>query len=120
MTRPGPRLLVLLLLPLTACSMTLDATKLGVPATLASANGTPPAGTAFSITQHAVYGFWGAVKFSEPSLKKTLAAQLVGGKAVADVRVKVRSRFFDVVITGLTAGLVVPRSVTIEGVVVDQ
>jgi hypothetical protein len=36
---------------------------------------------------------------------------------VADLRIRVRSRFSDVLITGLTLGLVVPRSVTFEGVV---
>jgi hypothetical protein len=36
---------------------------------------------------------------------------------VADLRIQVRSRFTDVLITGLTLGLIVPRSVTFEGVV---
>ncbi len=76
-------------------------------------------GTSFKVTSHAVYGFWGVVKFSEPSLRKTLATQLVGGTGVADLKIKVRSSFFDVLITGLTLGLIVPRSVTFEGVVVQ-
>jgi len=36
---------------------------------------------------------------------------------VADVRIRVRSRWSDVLITALTAGLIVPRTVTFEGVV---
>lgn len=104
----------------SGCSLTLDATHLGVPATLASSAAAPAVGDSFSVTSHAVYGLWGVVKFSEPSLKKALASQLVGAQAVSDVRVKVRSRFGDLLITGLTLGLIVPRSVTIEGVVVKQ
>lgn len=104
----------------TGCSMTLDATKLGVPATLASAAGTPPEGERFSVTNRALYGLWGVVKLSQPSLQKMLAAQLVGGKEVADVRVKVRSKFFDVLVTGLTLGLLAPRAVTVEGVIVEK
>jgi hypothetical protein len=63
---------------------------------------------------------WGLVRFSQPSLRKTLAAQLVGGKEVANVRIRVRSKFSDLLITGLTLGLVVPRAVTIEGVIVER
>jgi hypothetical protein len=50
-------------------------------------------------------------------LRKALAAQLTGGSGIADLRIKVRSRWSDVLITALTAGLIVPRAVTFEGVV---
>lgn len=102
------------------CANNFDATRLGVPVTLASSAATPAVGDSFSVTSRAVYGLWGVVKFSEPSLKKALAAQLAGGKEVADVRIRVRSRLSDIIITGLTLGLVVPRAVTIEGVIVQK
>jgi hypothetical protein len=111
---------LVLAVAMSACSLTLDATHLGVPATLASDAAAPAEGQAFSVTGRAVYGLWGLLKFSQPSLQKTLAAQLVGGTEVANVRVKVRSRLGDLLITALTAGLIVPRAVTIEGVVVKQ
>jgi hypothetical protein len=97
--------------------MTFDATTLGVPVTLASPAGQPPEGSRFSVTSHAVYAFWGLAKLKQPSLRKALAAQLAGGSGVADVRIKVRSRWSDILISALTAGLIVPRAVTFEGVV---
>jgi hypothetical protein len=97
--------------------MTLDATTLGVPVTLASPAGQPPQGSRFSVTSHAVYGLWGLATLKHPSLRKALAAQLAGGSGVADLKIKVRSRFADVLITALTGGLIVPRAVTFEGVV---
>lgn len=100
--------------------MTFDASKLGVPVTMASSATEPATGTSFKVTSHATYGLWGVVKFSEPSLRKALASQLVGQQSVADLKIKVRSRFFDVLITGLTLGIVVPRSVTFEGVIVGK
>ena len=109
-----------LLLPvflLAGCAETFDATTLGVPATLSAPAGQQSQGDRFSVTTHAVYGFWGILRFKEPSLRKALAAQLAGGKGVANVRIRARSRWSDVLITGLTLGLVVPRSVTFEGVV---
>ena len=98
--------------------MTFDSTTLGVPVTLASPAGQPPEGSRFSVTSHAFYALWGLAKLKEPSLRKALAAQLADGSGIADLRIKVRSRWSDVLITALTAGLVVPRAVTFEGVVV--
>jgi hypothetical protein len=117
---PWRSLLPALVLLASGCANTFDATKLGVPTRLASSATAPVEGTRFSVTNRAVYGLWGAIKFSEPSLRKTLAAQLVGGKEIADVRIKVRSKFSDLLVTALTLGLVVPRAVTVEGVVVEK
>jgi hypothetical protein len=97
--------------------MTFDATTLGVPVTLASPAGQSPQGSRFSVTSHAVYVLWGLAKIKEPSLRKALAAQLAGGSGVADLKIKVRSRWSDILITALTGGLIVPRAVTFEGVV---
>ena len=104
-------------LSLAGCAQSFDATTLGVPATLASPAGQPPEGERFAVTSRAVFGFWGILRFKQPSLRKALAAQLGGGSGVADVKIRVRSRWSDLLISVLTAGLVVPRSVTFEGVV---
>lgn len=90
---------------------------LGVPVTLASPAGQTPEGNRFSVSSHAVYALWGLAKLKEPSLRKALAAQLAGGSSVTDLRIKVRSGFSDVLVTVLTVGLIVPRSVTFDGVV---
>jgi hypothetical protein len=110
-----PALLIVSLL--VGCAHTFDATKLGVPATMAAPAGQPAQGSRFSVSSKAVFGFWGLLRYKEPSLRRALAAQLAGGAGIADLRIKVRSRWSDVLITGLTLGLVVPRSVTFEGVV---
>jgi hypothetical protein len=107
----------LLLLSSIGCAETFDATTLGVPVTLASPAGQQPEGTRFRVTSHAVYGFWGLAKIKDPSLRKALAAQLAGGSGVANLKIKVRSRWSDVLVTALTGGLIVPRAVTYEGVV---
>jgi len=104
-------------LSLTGCAETFDATTLGVPVSLAAPAGQTPEGTHFRVTSHAVYGLWGLATLKQPSLRKTLAAQLAGGNGIADLRIKVRSRWTDVLITALTGGLIVPRAVTFEGVV---
>jgi hypothetical protein len=102
---------------LAGCAQTFDSTMLGVPVTMASAAGESPGGSRFRVTSHAVYAFWGLARLKEPSLRKALAAQLAGGSGIADLKIKVRSRWTDVLVTALTAGLVVPRAVTYEGVV---
>ncbi len=102
---------------LSGCAETFDATSLGVPATLAAPAGQPVQGSRFSVTQRSVYGLWGIATIKSPSLRKALAAQLAGGSGIVGLRIRTRSRWSDVLITALTAGLIVPRSVTFEGVV---
>ena len=103
---------------LAGCATTFDTTGIGIPVTLASAAGQPPVGEPFKVNSHSVFGLWGILTFKDPSLEKALAGQLVGGKAVANVKVKARSRWNDVLITVLTAGIVIPRTITFEGVIV--
>jgi hypothetical protein len=113
--RAVPALLLISLL--AGCAHNFDATTLGVPVTVSSPAGQPPQGDRFRVSSKSVFGFWGLIRYKEPSLRKALAAQLAGGTGVADLRIRVRSRWSDVLITGLTLGLIVPRSVTFEGVV---
>lgn len=117
----NPKLLAIIVLLVSSgtagCAETIDATKLGVPATLATAAGAPAEGTHFVVSQRAVYGLWGITTIKLPSLRKALAAQLAGGSSIVGLKIKIRSRWNDVLITALTAGLIVPRSVTFEGTV---
>ena len=108
---------LLLLSSLAGCAETFDATTLGVPVTMASPAGQQPADARFRVSSHAIYGFWGLAKIKDPSLRKALAAQLAGGSGIADLKIKVRSKWTDVLVTVLTAGLIVPRAVTYEGTV---
>jgi hypothetical protein len=110
--------ILLFLASIGGCAQTFDASTLGVPVTLASPAGQQPEGSRFRVTSRALYAFWGIAKIKDPSLRKALAAQLAGGSGIADLKIKVRSRWSDVLITALTAGLLVPRAVTYEGVVV--
>ena len=100
------------------CAQTFDATTLGVPATLASEGAAAPAGTAFKVSAKALWAAWGLIPLNEPSLQKILASQLVDGRSVANVRITTRSSIFDAIISVGTLGVLSPRSVTIEGVVV--
>jgi hypothetical protein len=110
----------LLILALTAngCAMTFDATELGVPASLAESAQAPPKGTAFSITKHPVFLLWGLTLAARPSLEDAIAGQVGTGARVTNLRIKVRSRWSDLLVTVMTAGMFSPRSVTFEGVVV--
>jgi hypothetical protein len=57
------------------------------------------------------------VTLTTPSLQKVLATQLVGGKSVTNLKIRVFSKWSDLLITVLTLGVVVPRTVKFEGVV---
>jgi hypothetical protein len=102
------------------CAMTFDATRLGVPAGMASPAAPPAASDTFNIRSHAMYLFWGLYASSEPSLEHALEGQLAGGRGVQNLRIRVFHRWTDVLITVLSAGIVDPISVTFEGVVTPQ
>jgi hypothetical protein len=65
-----------------------------------------------------VFLVWGAFTAAEPNLEDLLAGQVGAGTRIANLRIRMRARWSDVLITVLTVGLVSPRSVTFEGVVI--
>ncbi|HXM38735.1 MAG TPA: hypothetical protein VN908_08795 [Gemmatimonadales bacterium] len=112
----------LLVLALTAsgCALTFDSSELGVPTSFAEPAQSPPQGTSFRVTKHPVFLLWGAVGASRPNAEDVLAGQVGSGARIANLRIKERSRWSDLLVTVLTGGLIVPRSVTFEGIVVKQ
>ena len=119
-TQYNSRILVaaaLLALSATGCALTFDSTSLGVPVSMASVASRPAVGDTFNVRLGAVYLLWGLLPIKTPNLENTLESQLAGGRAVRNLRIHVRRRLPDVLITVLTAGIVSPVSVTFEGVV---
>lgn len=104
----------------SACSVSFDSSTLGVPASVSEAAGSNVQGTQFQVHQKAVFLFLGMFPTSKPSLEKALAGQLLDGAEVANLTISVRSRFSDLLISFLTLGLIIPRSVTYEGVIVER
>jgi hypothetical protein len=103
----------------SGCAHTFDASTVGVEATMASPAATPAQGEPFVIHKKATFFFWGVIPGARPSLADVLNAQATSTNRVADLRIRVRSSFADMLVTVLTAGLIVPRSVTYEGVIVS-
>jgi len=111
---------VALALAASGCAITFDSSHLGVTATMAEPKEASTAGTAFRVTKHPVYLVMGLFTLSEPKLEDLLAGQLGAGASIASLKIRVRSRWSDVLVTALTLGLVAPRSVTYEGIVVGK
>ena len=109
--------ILIVALPLAGCSMTFDATSLGVPVNMASSSLAPAQGEKFSVNTNATWMFWGAIPLNTPSLKKVLARQLGGGQGVADVKIKVTSGVGGVIFSILTLGVIIPRTVHFEGII---
>jgi hypothetical protein len=109
-----------LALATVACAQTFDSVELGVPVSLAEAASTPVVGDSFQVTRHPVWFLYGLVPSGQPNLQDMLAGQLGTGKRVANLRIRQRMRWSDLLITVLTVGLASPRSVTFEGVVVPR
>ena len=112
--------LIALALTVSGCALTFDSTELGVPTSLAEPAATPPQGTAFTVTRHPVFLLWGAVPVSRPNAEDVLAGQVGTASRIANLRIKVRSRWSDLLITVLSFGAIVPKSVTFEGLIVPR
>ena len=117
MIRAGGSLLVVAL-TLSGCALTFDATDLGVPTSMAEAAQSPPQGTPFRVTKHPTFLLWGLAAASRPNAEDILAGQVGAGTRIANLRIKVKSRWSDLLVTALTAGVVAPRTVTFEGIIV--
>ena len=118
MSRRGLSLLVML--SLAACAQSFDSATLGVPVSMAAAPGEAVQGTPFTTSAHSVHALFGLVTLTQPSLQKALARQLLGGQQVAQLKIKTRSRWSDVLFTILTAGILVPKTVTYQGVIIGR
>ena len=117
MARAG---LMTLALTVSGCALTFDSTDLGVPTSLAEPAATPALGTPFRVTRHPVFLLWGAGPVASPNAEDVLAGQVGTGSRIANLKIKVRSRWSDLLITALSFGAIVPRSVTFEGVIVPK
>lgn len=116
-----PSAIALILLMTGACaSQTFDATSLGVPATMATLPGDTTQGTAFRTTSHTVHALFGLLPVSQANLRKALSRQLVGGQGISNLKIKTKSRWTDVLVTALTLGLVVPKTVIYEGIITGR
>jgi len=120
--KPGELRAIMFALALvtSGCSLTFDAHHLGVTATMAEPPQPQPSGSAFRVTKHPVYFLLGLMSAGQPNLEDVLAGQVGNGASIASLRIHVRARWSDLLITALTAGLVSPRSVTYEGIVVGR
>lgn len=113
--------MVAVVLVASGCAERFDATQLGVPVTLAEPAGQAvEGGQAFKVTSRSLHLFWGLVPASRSSLERALAGQLIDSPQIHSVKIHVRSRWTDLLISALTLGLVVPRAVTYEGVVAPR
>ena len=113
-------ILAFLLSSAGGCAQTFDATTLGIDASMSAPVSVQVQGEEFKVNKKAVYFLAGIIAASKPSLDDVLASQVTGDARVTNLRIEVRSKPTDVLITILTLGIIVPRTVTFEGVVVGR
>lgn len=101
------------------CALSFDAGTLGVRVSMSTPAGQPPQGTEFEVSRKAVFLLFGLFRASSPSLEDAMAGQLLDADEVQNLRIRVRSRFADILVSVLTVGLIIPRSVTFHGYTVS-
>jgi hypothetical protein len=101
----------------SGCAMSFDSTHFGVPVTMAAAASSTTTGTPFHVNRHPVFIGWGAITAAMPNLEDVLAGQVGNGAGITNLKIRVRARWSDLLITALTFGSFSPRTVTFEGTV---
>ncbi len=102
----------------SGCAMTFDARALGVTATMAAPASQTVPGDTFAVTTRAIHILWGLYPVKTPQLRSVLAGQVTGNQSVANLRITVRKKIPDLLVTALTLGIVSPTAITYQGVVV--
>ncbi len=100
--------------------MQFDTRSIGVPVTMTPPAAPTAAADTFNVTLRAVHIFWGLAPVKEPALQPALASQLGTGGAVANLSIRARKRWSDVVATVITLGFISTTSVTYQGVIVRR
>lgn len=109
-------LVALLALGSGGCAERFSAVELGLPVSMGEAAGTPIAAQPFRIRTKSVHLLWGILPLSRSSLSDAVAHQVIDANSITNVRIRVSSRWSDLLVMALTAGVIVPRTVTYEGV----
>lgn len=121
MPRIAIRVLLLVgLVMSTGCVLTFDATRLGVPVTMAGTPQSAPSGTPFHVTRHPVFLLFGIARVGAPDLEDVLSGELGTGAGVQNLRIKVSTSPTDLLFTVFTLGVIAPRTVTFEGEIVPH
>ena len=111
-------LLLAVVVASSGCSLTFDATRLGVPVTMAGPPQPNPTGTPFRVKRHPVFLLFGLTKIGNPDLEEVLEGELANGAAVQNLRINVGTSPTDLLFTVITLGVIAPRTVTFEGEIV--
>ena len=109
-------LVVFLALGSGGCAEQFSAVELGLPVSMGEAAGTTVAAQPFRIRTKSVHLLWGILPLSRSSLADAVSHQVIDANTISNVRIRVSSRWSDFLVMALTAGVIVPRTVTYEGV----
>ncbi len=97
--------------------MQFNARSLGVPVTMAEPLAQPVVGDTFHVTVRATHLFWGLATVREANLQHVLGNQLGPGAGVRNLSIRARKRWSDLLLTGLTLGVLSTTAVTFDGVI---
>ena len=73
----------------------------------------------FAVSNKAIWLFWGAIPLALPEFDGIIVPEMAGHAGVQNLKITTKSDFLDLIATVLTDGILVMRTVTVEGEVYD-
>jgi len=73
----------------------------------------------FTTKNRAIWLFWGLFPLSVPKLDQTVGPNVADHNGIQNLKITTENTFLDVVISTVTQGILVMRTITIEGEIYD-
>jgi len=106
-----------LVIIVTGCATLPLESNLGMPISMTDMKSAPA--QTFESQSKAIWLFWGLMELSLPTVDGVVGPVVAGHSGVQNLKITTETDVIDFIVTNLTSGIVVLRTVTIEGQVYD-
>lgn len=106
-----------LIIGVVGCATIKMESDLEKPVSMTSMRGTPVRD--FVVNTRAIWLFWGLVDLSVPEFDQMIGPYAADRAGIQKLEIKTQYGFLDLVVTGLTDGIITMRTIKIQGQVFD-
>lgn len=103
------------IIAVAGCATLPMESNLKKPVSMTTIENNPTRTKEFFAEGRAIWLFWGLIDLSLPAFDEVIGPEIADHAGVQNLKITTQSTFIDVVVTGLTDGIVTMRTVTIEG-----
>lgn len=104
---------ILIAVSLVGCSVLPLESNLEKPVSMTKTSGS--SGNDFVVTKQALWLFWGLMPISVPKIDEVIGPRIADHEGIQNLRITTQIGFIDIVISGITGGVLTSQTVIIQG-----